>query len=50
MPASQNTYQVFPATDYIDLVPYQYGREVCHPGHAFGPARRNHYLFHYVIS
>ncbi|MBQ3339615.1 MAG: AraC family transcriptional regulator [Atopobiaceae bacterium] len=50
MPASQNTYQVFPATDYIDLVPYQYGREFCHPGHAFGPARRNHYLFHYVIS
>ena len=50
MPASQNTYQVFPATDYIDLVPYQYGREFCRPGHAFGPARRNHYLFHYVIS
>jgi len=50
MPASQNTYQVFPATDYIDLVPYQYGREFCHPGHAFGPARRNQYLFHYVIS
>lgn len=50
MPASQNTYQVFPATDYIDLFPYQYGREFCRPGHAFGPAQRNHYLFHYVIS
>ncbi|MBP3884516.1 MAG: AraC family transcriptional regulator [Olsenella sp.] len=50
MPASQNTYRVFPATDYIDLVPYQYGREFCRPGHSYGPARRNHYLFHYVIS
>ena len=50
MPGAQNTYQVFPATDYIDLVPYQYGREFCRPGHSFGPARRNHFLFHYVIS
>ena len=50
MPASQNTYQVFSATDYIDLMPCQYGREFCRPGHSFGPARRNHFLFHYVIS
>ncbi len=35
---------------YIDLMPYQYGREVCTPGHAFGPFRRSHYLFHYIIS
>ena len=31
-------------------MPYQYGREVCTPGHAFGPFRRSHYLFHYIIS
>ncbi len=50
MPLPRNTYQTFPANDYVDLVPYQYGREYCHPGHTFGPATRNHYLFHYVIS
>ena len=50
MPTTQNTYQVFPATDYIDLIPYQYGREFCRPGHSYGPHKRNHYLFHYVIS
>lgn len=50
MSVTQNTYQIFPATDYIDLIPYQYGREFCRPGHSFGPAQRNHYLFHYVIS
>ncbi|MBM6775565.1 AraC family transcriptional regulator [Olsenella profusa] len=31
-------------------MPFQYGRKACEPGHAFGPARRSHYLFHYVIS
>lgn len=35
---------------FTDLMPYQYGHETCVPGHAFGPARRSHYLFHYIIS
>lgn len=29
---------------------YQCGMEQCRPGHAFGPAARTHYLFHYVLS
>ncbi|MBQ2680679.1 MAG: AraC family transcriptional regulator [Eggerthellaceae bacterium] len=45
-----NAYATFPGSDYIDLVPYQYGREFCKPGHTFGPAQRNHYLFHYIVS
>lgn len=43
-------FSTFPNGHYVDLMPYQYGREACEPGHAFGPARRSHYLFHYVIS
>jgi len=26
------------------------GWEHCAPAHSFGPAARNHYIFHYVIS
>lgn len=29
---------------------YQFGWEQCEPLHAFGPATRNHFLFHYIIS
>lgn len=43
-------FSIFPSENYIDLNLYQYGWEQCEPGHSFGPARRNHYLFHYVIS
>ena len=50
MPTHEVEFSVFPGTSYVDLMPYQYGREACSPGHAFGPARRSHYLFHYVIS
>ncbi len=32
------------------LNPMQYGRENCEKGHFFGPAIREHWLLHYVVS
>ena len=46
----QTLFYIFPNKKFIDLGLYQFGREQCKPGHSFGPATRNHYLFHYVIS
>lgn len=43
-------FSVFPNENFVDLGLYQYGWENCTPAHSFGPAARNHYLFHYVIS
>lgn len=43
-------FNIFPNENFIDLGMYQYGYEHCEPGHSFGPATRNHYLFHYIIS
>lgn len=43
-------FSVFPNENFIDLSLYQFGWERCSPSHAFGPAARNHYLFHYIIS
>lgn len=43
-------FSVFPNENFVDLGLYQFGWEQCEPGHSFGPAARNHYLFHYVIS
>lgn len=43
-------FNIFPSENFIDLGMYQYGYEQCEPGHSFGPAARNHYLFHYIIS
>lgn len=41
---------IFPNTTYIDLTLYQYGMESCRSMQSFGPAIRNHYLLHYIIS
>ena len=43
-------FSVFPNENFIDLGLYQFGWENCAPGHSYGPAVRNHFLFHYVIS
>lgn len=43
-------FSVFPNETFVDLGLYQFGWEKCSPSHSFGPAARNHYLFHYVIS
>lgn len=43
-------FSTFEGGVFTDLMPYQYGREVCTPGHAFGPARRSHYLFHFILD
>ena len=43
-------FSVFPNESFFDLSLFQFGREKCSPAHSFGPAARNHYLFHYVIS
>lgn len=47
---SNTFFHIFPSGNFIDLGMYQYGYEQCEPGHSFGPATRNHYLFHYIIS
>jgi len=36
--------------DADDLYVCQFGEEVCHPGHSFGPAIRDHILIHFVVS
>ena len=43
-------FSVFPSENFVDLSLFQFGREKCSPAHSFGPAARNHFLFHYVIS
>ena len=43
-------FAMFPSMNFVDLGLYQFGREDCEPAHSFGPAIRNHYLFHYILS
>ena len=42
-------FSVFPNENFIDLGLFQFGREQCTSAHLFGPAARNHFLFHYVL-
>ena len=46
----EHAFSVFPNENFIDLSLYQLGRETCEPAHSYGPAARNHYLFHYILS
>ena len=41
---------LFLSNDFFDITIYQYGYQQCEPFHTFGPAMRNHYLIHYIIS
>ncbi|MFR4392926.1 MAG: AraC family transcriptional regulator [Ruminococcus callidus] len=43
-------FSIFPNQNFVDLGLFQFGWERCTPAHSFGPAARNHYLFHYVLS
>jgi AraC-like DNA-binding protein len=43
-------FDVFKNDKNIDATLFQYGWEQCNALHSYGPAVRNHYLFHYVFS
>ena len=43
-------FSIFPNENFVDLSLYQFGYEHTSPSHSYGPATRNHYLFHYILS
>ncbi len=43
-------FDVFKDDKNIDATLFQYGWERCAPMHSYGPAKRNHYLFHFIFS
>lgn len=47
---SKVKFYVFQDERFVDLNLYQFGWEHCRPMYQFGPAVRNHFLFHYIIS
>ena len=47
---SEVIFSVFPSENFIDLGLYQFGWEQRNLSHSFGPAARNHYLFHLCLS
>ncbi len=47
---SNNITHVFTNANHIDLTIYQFGKEKCKPMLTCGPAIRNHYLLHYIVS
>ena len=47
---SKVKFYVFQDERFVDLNLYQFGWERCRPMYQFGPAVRNHFLFHYIIN
>ena len=43
-------FSIFPNENFVDLNLYQFGQEQTDPSHSYGPIKRNHYLFHYILS